>query len=208
VTDHGITGKAVLITGGAKNLGGRLARDLAEHGAMADAIHYNSAATRPDAEATVAAIVASDAKAAAFQADLTTAAATARLFADADAVIGCPDIAINTVGRVLKRPITEISEAEYDEMSAVNAKSAFFVPQEGGPARQRQRQGEDWWMTGQTILVTGVKPRNDRAHAVRPGAAPGQAIRISAVVRSRRWRSAWPRSASPARAGVWQKRER
>ena len=44
-----------------------------------------------------------------------------KLFADAIAAVGKPDIAINTVGKVLKKPITEISETEYDEMSAVNS---------------------------------------------------------------------------------------
>ena len=48
------------------------------------------------------------------------------------AAIGRPDIAINTVGKVLKKPILEISEAEYDEMSAVNAKAAFFFIKEAG----------------------------------------------------------------------------
>ena len=47
MTDHSITGKTVLIAGGAKNLGGLLAVDLARHGARAVAIHYNAAATRP-----------------------------------------------------------------------------------------------------------------------------------------------------------------
>ena len=68
----------------------------------------------------------------AIQADLTTAAAVEKLFADAIAAVGKPDIAINTVGKVLKKPITEISEAEYDEMSAVNAKTAFFFIKEAG----------------------------------------------------------------------------
>ncbi|KAG1386248.1 hypothetical protein G6F59_016956 [Rhizopus arrhizus] len=35
-----------------------------------------------------------------------------RLFADAVAAVGRPDIAINTVGKVLKKPLLEISEAE------------------------------------------------------------------------------------------------
>ncbi|XOT98001.1 short-chain dehydrogenase, partial [Alcaligenes pakistanensis] len=39
---HSIKGKTVLIAGGAKNLGGLIARDLAEQGARAIAIHYNS----------------------------------------------------------------------------------------------------------------------------------------------------------------------
>ncbi len=104
MTSHSIEGKVVLIAGGAKNLGGLIARDLAQQGAKAVAI----------------------------QADLTTAAAVEKLFADASAAVGKPDIAINTVGKVLKKPITEISEAEYDEMSAVNAKTAFFFIKEAG----------------------------------------------------------------------------
>jgi len=130
--DHSLQGKTVLIAGGAKNLGGLIARDLAAHGARAIAIHYNSPATRADAEATVAAVEAAGARAACFQGDLASAAAMERLFADAVAAIGRPDIAINTVGKVLKKPIAEVSEAEYDEMSAVNAKAAFFFLKEAG----------------------------------------------------------------------------
>lgn len=33
---------------------------------------------------------------------------------------------------MLKKPIVEITEAEYDEMSAVNAKAAFFLIKEAG----------------------------------------------------------------------------
>lgn len=132
MTDHSITGKTVLIAGGAKNLGGLIARDLAAHGAKAVAIHYNSASTKADADATVAAVEAAGARAVAFQADLTSAGAMETLFADAAAALGRPDIAINTVGKVLKKPIVDISEAEYDEMDAVNSKAAFFFLKEAG----------------------------------------------------------------------------
>jgi NAD(P)-dependent dehydrogenase (short-subunit alcohol dehydrogenase family) len=132
MADHGIKGKTVLIAGGAKNLGGLLARDLAEQGAKAVAIHYNSPASQDAAIETVAAIEAVGAQAIAFQADLTTAGAVEALFADTIAAIGKPDIAINTVGKVLKKPFLEISEAEYDEMTAVNSKSAFFFLKEAG----------------------------------------------------------------------------
>ncbi|WP_036593542.1 SDR family oxidoreductase [Ottowia thiooxydans] len=129
---HSIQGKVVLIAGGAKNLGGLIARDLAEQGAKAVAIHYNSAASKADADATVAAVEKAGAKAVALQGDLTSAAAVEKLFADTEKAIGKPDIAINTVGKVLKKPITEISEAEYDEMTAVNSKTAFFFLKEAG----------------------------------------------------------------------------
>lgn len=132
MVDHSIRGKTVLIAGGAKNLGGLLARDLAGQGAKAVAIHYNSAATQDAADETVAAIRAAGAQAVAFQADLTTAGAMERLFADTIAAIGNPDIAINTVGKVLKKPFVEIGEAEYDAMTAVNSKSAFFFLKEAG----------------------------------------------------------------------------
>ncbi len=132
MSQHSIQGKVALIAGGAKNLGALIARDLAAHGAKAVAIHYNSAASRADAEATVAAIKQAGADAVALQGDLTTAAAVEKLFADAVAAVGRPDIAINTVGKVLKKPMLEISEAEYDEMAAVNGKSAFFFLKEAG----------------------------------------------------------------------------
>jgi NAD(P)-dependent dehydrogenase (short-subunit alcohol dehydrogenase family) len=132
MSDHAIRGKTVLIAGGAKNLGGLIARDFARHGARAVAIHYNSAATQQDAEATVEAIRASGAEAVAFQADLTSAAAMEKLFADVVAAVGQPDIAINTVGKVLKKPMADITEEEFDAMSAVNAKTAFFFLKEAG----------------------------------------------------------------------------
>ncbi len=132
MANHSIKGKTVLIAGGAKNLGGLIARDLAEQGAKAVVIHYNSAASKAEAEKTVAAIQAAGAQGVALQADLTTAGAVEKLFADAVAAVGKPDIAINTVGKVLKKPMVDISEAEYDEMTAVNAKTAFFFLKEAG----------------------------------------------------------------------------
>ncbi|AYN19683.1 SDR family oxidoreductase [Alcaligenes aquatilis] len=129
---HSIKGKTVLIAGGAKNLGGLIARDLAEQGARAIAIHYNSDSSKADAQATVKAIQATGAQAVAFQADLRSASAMEKLFNDAIAAIGRPDIAINTVGKVLKKSLTDVSEAEYEEMSDVNSKTAFFFLKEAG----------------------------------------------------------------------------
>jgi NAD(P)-dependent dehydrogenase (short-subunit alcohol dehydrogenase family) len=132
MANHDIRGKTVLIAGGAKNLGGLIARDLAEQGAKAVVIHYNSAGTQAAADETVAAIRKAGAEAVALQANLTSAGAVEKLFADTIAAVGRPDIAINTVGKVLKKPFTEISEAEYDEMTAVNSKTAFFFLREAG----------------------------------------------------------------------------
>ena len=129
---NSIQNKVVLIAGGAKNLGGLIARDLAERGAQAVVIHYNTAASQAEADATAAAVQKAGAKAVTLQGDLTSAAAVEKLFTDAVAALGRPDIAINTVGKVLKKPFADISEAEFDEMDAVNNKAAFFFLKEAG----------------------------------------------------------------------------
>lgn len=67
MADHSIKGKTVLIVGGAKNLGGLIARDLAQQGAKAVVVHYNSAGGKTDAGATVAAVKAAGAQAMAIQ---------------------------------------------------------------------------------------------------------------------------------------------
>lgn len=132
MANHTLAGKVALIGGGAKNLGGLIARDLARNGIKAIAVHYNSAATQAAADETVAAVKAAGADAVAFRGNLVTADAVTKLFTDAKARFGRIDIAINTVGKVLKKPMVEITEAEYDEMSAVNSKSAFFFIKEAG----------------------------------------------------------------------------
>lgn len=126
-----LKGKVVLITGGAKNLGGLISRNMASKGAKI-AIHYNSDKTKADAEKTLAEIKANGGEASIFQADLTKVENVQQLFADAKATFGGIDIAINTVGMVLKKPFTETTEAEYDTMMDVNAKQAYFFLQEAG----------------------------------------------------------------------------
>lgn len=132
MTDHSIEGKTVLIAGGAKNLGGLIARDLAAKGVTAIAIHYNGDATKAAAEETVAAVESAGVTAYAFQGDLTSAAAVADLFQRAKAALGSVDIAINTTGMVIKKPIAEVTEADYDTIFAINSKAAFFFIQQAG----------------------------------------------------------------------------
>lgn len=126
-----LKGKVTLVAGGAKNLGGLISREFAANGAKI-VVHYNSDATRTDADATVKAITDMGSEAIAIQTDLTRVANMSALFEQARDYFGTIDVAINTVGKVLRKPITETSEAEYDEMMAVNAKSAYFFIQEAG----------------------------------------------------------------------------
>ena len=123
-----LKGKVALVTGGGKNLGGLISRQMAEAGASV-AVHYNSSGSKKGAEDTVKEIEKKGGKAAAFQADMTKPAGqwnprqdsdrveVKKLFDDVVSKFGQVNIAVNNVGKVLKKPIIETSEEEYDEMS-------------------------------------------------------------------------------------------
>ena len=95
-------------------------------------MHYNSPATEPDADKTVAAVQDAGVKAIKVQGDLTKPGIVSALFDAAVDAFGGVDIAINTVGKVLRKPIVETSEAEYDSMFDINAKAAYFFLQQAG----------------------------------------------------------------------------
>ncbi|WP_394288414.1 SDR family oxidoreductase [Corynebacterium variabile] len=131
MTNHTLNGKNILIAGGGKNLGGLVARQVASEGANV-AVHYNSEASRADAEATVEAVRTQGSEAVLLQADLTDPATVATLFTDAEAALGTLDVAVNTAGKVLRKPIAETTGDEYDAMFDINAKAAYFFIKEAG----------------------------------------------------------------------------
>lgn len=126
-----LEGKSAVVAAGAKNLGGLISTTLASRGVNV-AVHYNSASTEAAAEATVAAVQDAGVKAVKVQGDLTVPANVEKLFDAAIDAFGGVDIAINTVGKVLRKPITETSEAEYDSMFGINSKAAYFFLQQAG----------------------------------------------------------------------------
>lgn len=126
-----LTNKNILIAGGGKNLGALIARQSAEAGANV-AIHYNSASTRPEAEDTLAAVESHGGKGVLLSGDLTHPEVVTALFDDAEAALGSIDIAVNTSGKVLRKPIMDTTEDEYDAMFDINSKAAYFFIKEAG----------------------------------------------------------------------------
>lgn len=114
-----LAGKVALITGGVKNLGAQSALELAGAGANL-ALHYHSNSGKEDASSLEATLKEKNPsiKVSFYQGDLTAAAAVTKLFKDVVRDFGHVDIVVNTVGKVLKKPIAEISEEEYDTMFA------------------------------------------------------------------------------------------
>ncbi|MEH7151361.1 SDR family oxidoreductase [Bacillus thuringiensis] len=124
-----LRGKVVVIAGGAKNLGGLLSKMYASAEAKV-LIHYHDKRSKNEADKTLLDIKHNGGQAILFQADLTDISKIQEMFQLAVKTYGKIDIAINTVGKVLRKPIAEISESEFDEMEKVNSKVAYFFIQE------------------------------------------------------------------------------
>lgn len=123
--------KVAVIGAGAKNLGGLVSTTFAEHGAKV-VVHYHGDSSADDAQATVDAVKRAGSQAVAVQGDLTRVSEVRRLFDAAVDEFGGVDIAVNTTGKVLRKPIVDTTEDEFDAMFAINTKAAYFFIQEAG----------------------------------------------------------------------------
>src|SRR5437762_6885240 len=128
---HSLKEKVVLVGGGAKNLGGLISHAYATVDATSY-MHENSASTKKDADKTVADINGAGGEAFAVQGDFTKVGDVAAAFAAAKKRFGGIDIAINTAGKVLRKPIVDTTEEEFDTMFDINAKAAFFFIKQAG----------------------------------------------------------------------------
>lgn len=121
--------KVVVVAGGAKNLGGLISRNFGQKGAKV-VVHYNSAATKESADETVQFIKDNGGDAFSIQLDLTKVSNVKLLFEETEKKFGKVDIAVNTVGKIVKKDIDSITEEEYDDLFDVNTKVGFFFIQE------------------------------------------------------------------------------
>jgi 3-oxoacyl-[acyl-carrier protein] reductase len=119
--------KVALVTGASRGIGRAIAIALAAAGA-AVAVNYRN--RKDAAEETCAEIQRRGARALAVRADVSHAAAVARMVAAIEPELGPVDILVNNAGIVSTTPLAEITEADWDQMLAVNLKSAFLVTQQ------------------------------------------------------------------------------
>ena len=132
-----LQGKNAIITGAAKNMGKAFAETLGKNGANV-IVHYHNEKSKSDAEETAKTIQNNGSEARIFQADLSQVSEIKSLFDFAEKELGGIDILINNAGMVLKKPLAETSEEEFDALFGINTKAAFFCMQE---AAKRIRDG-------------------------------------------------------------------
>ena len=133
-----IEGKVALVTGAARGIGRAIAVALAREGAHV-ALNYHTSAAQ--ATQVCAEIAAAGGTAVAMGADVSQAEQVRLLVAAVSAALGPPEILVNNAGISRVQRPEEIAESDWDEVLAVNLKSAFLMTQAVLPAMRARRWG-------------------------------------------------------------------
>ncbi len=122
-----LKGKIALVTGASRGIGRAIAKCLAREGA---AVAINYAHGADDATNLKNEIESAGGKALAAQADVARVADVVRLFDETLAHFGRLDILVNNAGIMFSKPVSTVTEAEFDRIFAVNVKGTFFACQQ------------------------------------------------------------------------------
>jgi len=122
-----LAGKVAVVTGSSRGIGRATAERLARDGAS---VVINYATTADEANAVVDAIVTHGGNALAIHADIARLADIRRLFRETIERLGSLDILIANAGYSVFKPLADITEEDFDQTYALNAKGTFFCLQE------------------------------------------------------------------------------
>jgi 3-oxoacyl-[acyl-carrier protein] reductase len=128
--------RVAIVTGASKGIGAAIAARLAQEGT---AVVVNYSRGHAAAQAVVETIQASGGQAVAAGADIADPDGIASLFRAAEAAFGGVDILVNNAGIMDLAPIAEVTDAQFDQMVAVNLGGVFRGMREG--ARQLRQGG-------------------------------------------------------------------
>jgi galactitol 2-dehydrogenase len=117
-----LAGKTAIVTGGARGIGRAIAEGYAREGARVCIADIDGA----EAQATAEAIGSG---AFAVTLDVTKAASIRHCVAEVERIAGGLDILVNNAAIFDMGPVTDITEASYDRIFAVNVKGTLFMLQ-------------------------------------------------------------------------------
>ena len=178
-----LDGKTALVTGGGSGFGAGIARKFAAEGARVLVADINADAAREVASRIggIAAIV-----------DVSDNASVAALAYEAADALGDIDILVNNAGIThLPQPMDEVSEADFDRVLAVNAKSVYLTARHFVPAMKARRKGailniastagrsprpnlnwynasKGWMITATQTMAVELAPHGIRVNALNP----------------------------------------
>ncbi len=125
-----LRGRVTLVTGAGRRVGRAIAVALGAEG-MRVAVHYNESAR--GAEETVQIIRATGGTAELVRGDLMKVDACEHLVDDVVAQFGELFLLVNSAAIMLRTPIGKVTEAQWDEMNALNVRAPFFLTQRAAP---------------------------------------------------------------------------
>lgn len=128
-------GKVALVTGSSRGIGAATARRLARDGY---AVTVNCEKNRDLAAAVVREIEGDGGRAIWVQADVSDAAAVARLFDVTGREFGGLDVVVSSAGIMRLAPFRDMTDTDFSRMLDVNQKGSFYVLRE---AARRVRDG-------------------------------------------------------------------
>ena len=148
-----LAGKVALVTGSSRGLGRAIALALAAVGADV-AVNYRK--NRKEADDVVAEIRKLGRRAVAIGADVSRQVDVARLVAETKAQLGTITILVNNAGIARVEAIDAIDEQNWDEMIAVNLKSAFLVTKAVLPGMREAGWGRILNMSSVAAQIGGI----------------------------------------------------
>ena len=135
MTTQNLDGKVAMITGAARNMGKAFAIALAARGANI-VVHHHTNESKADAAATAKQIESNGVRAVVVSGDLSMVSSVREMFSTAIEQLGRIDLVINNAGLVIKKPMLDVTEGDFDRAFGINCKAAFFVMQEAAKVIQ------------------------------------------------------------------------
>ncbi len=134
-----LKGKVAIVTGGSQGIGEAIAVRYAAEGARVVLVYHKNAVA---ADAVVKQIAAAGGEALAVKADCSKVPEIERMVAEVIKHFGTVDILVNNAGVFRTVPITETTEAIWDEQLDLNLRGAFFCVKAALPEFQKKGSGK------------------------------------------------------------------
>ncbi len=142
-----LEGKTAIVTGAGSGFGAGIARKFAAEGARVMVADINAGAAH---------MLADEIGGIARETDVSDAASVSAMATAAEAAFGRIDILVNNAGIThLPAPLEEVSEADFDRVLAVNAKSVYLTAREIVPRMKAAESG----VILNVASTAGVSPR-------------------------------------------------
>jgi gluconate 5-dehydrogenase len=133
-----LSGRVAIVTGGARGIGFAIAKGLASSGALVVIADINS----DGAEKAAATVRAEGFQTQSIAVDVTKRTSVQDMVGQTVEGSGQIDILVNCAGIILRKPIEEVTDEEWDSILDVNLRGVFLCSQVAGREMIKRKQGK------------------------------------------------------------------